>query len=201
MPELKVDPRKDALLGPAMRRTAEKIKQHLAFYVEKRITVKALSARLEFILIQILTIAVERGYDLAIKEGKLTPLSLELASLKMTAKRRAVLATKFIIKTTKKALDVEAAIGKKNVASKERADDIVQNEAPRMFFMGMRKAWSRITGSRMPTKRWFTTNDNSCELCESNEDEGSIPVDEPFGSGDLEPPIHINCECLLGLYV
>jgi len=34
-----------------------------------------------------------------------------------------------------------------------------------------------------------------CDYCDPNEDDGEIPIDEPFSSGDLSEPAHPNCEC------
>lgn len=36
-----------------------------------------------------------------------------------------------------------------------------------------------------------------CEICEENEAQGAIPVDEMFASGDLRTPFHPNCRCAI----
>lgn len=43
-------------------------------------------------------------------------------------------------------------------------------------------------------KQWIL-GPNPCEICEENEAEGAIEVDEDFPSGDARPPAHPNCEC------
>lgn len=43
-------------------------------------------------------------------------------------------------------------------------------------------------------KRWVSSA-NSCETCQANADQGEIPDDEFFDSGDSEPPAHPNCDC------
>ena len=201
MIELKVDPRKDALVGPAMQRRAVEIQRILAAYKAKRIDLESMKEQLETALTDALVLAVARGYSLAITTTKVSRSPADEASLLRIARARAKTAAKHITKTTKKALSVEASVSKKTVASKERAQGIVEYEVPRMMFIGMRKGWGRVTGTRMPTKRWITVNDNSCEDCQMNEDDGPIPVDDTFSSGDDEPPKHNNCECILGLYL
>ena len=33
------------------------------------------------------------------------------------------------------------------------------------------------------------------EECQANEEQGVIPMDEPFQSGDMHEPVHPNCRC------
>jgi len=48
-------------------------------------------------------------------------------------------------------------------------------------------------------KAWSTAGDDDVdeEICAANEDEGPIPLDDEFQSGDSEPPGHPNCRCTL----
>lgn len=48
-------------------------------------------------------------------------------------------------------------------------------------------------------KAWSTAGDNDVdeEICQANEDDGPIGLDEDFQSGDSEPPGHPNCRCTL----
>jgi SPP1 gp7 family putative phage head morphogenesis protein len=47
-------------------------------------------------------------------------------------------------------------------------------------------------------KEWITAGDDLVsEECQENEDEGPIPLDEDFPSGDDAPPLHPNCRCAL----
>jgi phosphohistidine phosphatase len=43
-------------------------------------------------------------------------------------------------------------------------------------------------------KHW-DAEDDACEICIENEDEGWIPEDAPHSSGDFEPQAHPNCRC------
>lgn len=48
-------------------------------------------------------------------------------------------------------------------------------------------------------KEWYP-DDEACPICLGNADDGPIPLDEPFSSGDDAPLAHPNCECsLLGV--
>lgn len=44
-------------------------------------------------------------------------------------------------------------------------------------------------------KTWFTDKDDRvCEICLPNEDV-EVEWDQPFPSGDMDPPGHVNCRC------
>jgi hypothetical protein len=45
-------------------------------------------------------------------------------------------------------------------------------------------------------KRWILSPD-ACPICEDNNAQGAIPVDDSFDSGDDRPPAHPNCKCAL----
>lgn len=46
-------------------------------------------------------------------------------------------------------------------------------------------------------KSWLTAPD-PCPVCEANSDQGDIPLDQPFDSGDMGPPAHPGgCRCAL----
>jgi len=45
------------------------------------------------------------------------------------------------------------------------------------------------------TKLWVAAGGASDELCLGNVDDGEIPINQPFSSGDMYEPAHPNCEC------
>lgn len=47
----------------------------------------------------------------------------------------------------------------------------------------------------VPTKQWVGAGPNTCSICQGNEDQGPIPVNDDFDSGDPHPPGHPGCEC------
>jgi hypothetical protein len=50
-------------------------------------------------------------------------------------------------------------------------------------------------------KRWLTAGPEhdveACSDCQDNEDEGQLDTDEEFPSGDINPPAHPRCRCVL----
>ena len=45
-------------------------------------------------------------------------------------------------------------------------------------------------------KRWITSPDERlCEVCDGNENDGVIPINESFSSGHTQTPAHPNCRC------
>lgn len=45
------------------------------------------------------------------------------------------------------------------------------------------------------TKHIWTVDGNPCDDCQENADEGELPIDATFATGDLAPPAHPNCQC------
>lgn len=44
------------------------------------------------------------------------------------------------------------------------------------------------------TKVWVIAGPG-CDVCQPNVDDGEIPIDQAFSSGDMNEPAHPNCEC------
>ena len=44
-------------------------------------------------------------------------------------------------------------------------------------------------------KTWNLDGEGCAEICQPNADDGAIPLDEDFSSGDDAPPAHPNCDC------
>ena len=49
-----------------------------------------------------------------------------------------------------------------------------------------------------PEKQWMAGGQAPCEICEENEADGPIPLDNQFSSGDDHPTAHPQCECSVG---
>ena len=52
-----------------------------------------------------------------------------------------------------------------------------------------------LVENKFKTKVWIPAGPNTCPICEGNADDGAIPLDQPFSSGDNTPPGHPGCEC------
>lgn len=77
--------------------------------------------------------------------------------------------------------------------SQYRVDLIDDTEQKAARYFGKTKAYEQK--DKDVFKVW-QAND-SCEICLDNEDEGPIPVEDEFSSGDYAPPAHPNCTCEL----
>lgn len=82
------------------------------------------------------------------------------------------------------------------VFSEERAEAIARTEmalADSEGAMAGYKASGIVRG-----KFWSTSEDDKVsDECQANADAGTIPLDEPFPSGDVAPPAHPNCRCVV----
>ena len=80
--------------------------------------------------------------------------------------------------------------------SEERADRIAQTEMVRANNAGHMTAFRK--SGVVEKKSWSTSNQDSvCDVCEGNEDEGAIGIDDDFPSGDDAPPAHPGCLCVV----
>lgn len=92
--------------------------------------------------------------------------------------------------------DSAADLGKRiedlGAFSEERAARIAQTELVRASNQGHMAAFR---GSGVVEKKsWSTSNEESvCEVCEGNEDEGALDLEDDFPSGDDAPPAHPGC--------
>lgn len=78
----------------------------------------------------------------------------------------------------------------------DRALTIATHEVSLAFHTGgadMATIVAEETGSYV-TKSW-AVQDDPCEICQENADEGPLSEDEQFPSGDAYPPAHPNCKC------
>jgi SPP1 gp7 family putative phage head morphogenesis protein len=79
-----------------------------------------------------------------------------------------------------------------------RAQMIATTEITRSYAQGnqlageaMKKEWPDVE----VVKKWYTNNDDRvCDICGPMDGE-EVPIDEPFSSGDDQPPAHVNCRC------
>lgn len=80
--------------------------------------------------------------------------------------------------------------------SSARAQMIAQTEMNRAHGEG---ALAGYKASGVELKVWIAAPD-SCDECVENEDEGPIPIDEKFQSGDETDPAHPNCTCTIAAF-
>lgn len=87
--------------------------------------------------------------------------------------------------------DLKKAIRQSNAFSKERASITARTETAIAHGQGSHDA-AISSGRNM--KRWITQG-SGCDICDGNEGDGDIGIDDTFSSGDDTIPAHPNCEC------
>jgi hypothetical protein len=76
--------------------------------------------------------------------------------------------------------------------SASRAEMITRTEAANA--MGQANH-ATATENGAQTHSWVAAGSETCDECDGNVDDGEIPIDQEFSSGDLTEPAHPNCEC------
>lgn len=74
-----------------------------------------------------------------------------------------------------------------------RAERIVRTETSRVVGQAEHETASRNGASH---KQWVTVG-GACPICQDNEAQGVIGIDQIFSSGDYMEPAHPNCRCLV----
>lgn len=82
---------------------------------------------------------------------------------------------------------------------REAVDDMTAFRSRMIASTEMNDAMSQATMDKMGDlniqyKIWILSAD-ACPICEANAEQGAIPIDEDFESGDSQPPAHPNCRC------
>lgn len=79
--------------------------------------------------------------------------------------------------------------------SRDRAEMIARTETNQAL---SKASLDRMKDMGIEGKEWVVIGDDRlCEICEGNEAQGVIPVNQPFQSGHMNPPGHPNCRCAL----
>lgn len=80
--------------------------------------------------------------------------------------------------------------------SKQRATLIAKTETAKASTQGTLHGWKR--SGLVSAKEWLLSNDHDFDdECDGNADEGPIPLEDDFESGDDGPPAHPGCDCSL----
>jgi 8-oxo-dGTP pyrophosphatase MutT (NUDIX family) len=86
--------------------------------------------------------------------------------------------------------DLEDCLG-----SQSDARGITQTELTIAAVAGMLATYA---GMNSQTAMWLTERDDKvCAICFGNQGAGFIKTGQPFPSGDIAPPAHVNCRCAL----
>lgn len=201
MPTITPNPFTDVFVAPQIRQLELKMYNELKQYRGQEPTAEQLRNS-EANLRQVLQSSLFNIGSYSIGKGCLeigmtgAPAYL-LAELQQETRLRANFASHSIVNTTGQAFGVMfAALSKKKAVGKKRNKSNAEYEGSRIFFEQRRKGWGLRYGVR---KAWYCQSANVCDKCQDNEDEGAIPIAQPWNTGYVAPPGHINCECLMSL--
>jgi hypothetical protein len=88
---------------------------------------------------------------------------------------------------------------------KNRAMRIARTELSNAYNFGQHDSLKQAASEGWlpgdPEKTWMAGGANPCEICETNESDGPIPLEAQFSSGHEHPTAHPNCECSVGYRV
>ena len=91
--------------------------------------------------------------------------------------------------------DLEDAIQEAGAFSPARAELIARTEVTRANSYGSLGGYKAAKDAGVNVKKAWHPDDEACEICLGNADDGDIDLDDSFSSGDDAPPGHPNCEC------
>lgn len=92
---------------------------------------------------------------------------------------------------------IAEAIKETYAFSDERAELIAMTEIASANSLGALAGYEEAQRSGIKLGKSWLILEDACEICHENEDAGVIELDETFPSGDLAPPAHPNCRCVL----
>lgn len=86
---------------------------------------------------------------------------------------------------------------------KYRAETIARTESLRASNKGQRALWKQaqsqnLLGSNVKRRLIVSGDASTCEICASMDGE-VVGLDEPFSDGSMDPPLHVDCRCGVGL--
>jgi len=77
---------------------------------------------------------------------------------------------------------------------KARADTVAEYEISHAYHGGGSVVAGSVPGT---VEKFWDIGPQGCPQCQENAEDGWIPEDASFASGDTEPPLHPNCDCSL----
>lgn len=81
--------------------------------------------------------------------------------------------------------------------SAERAELIAETEVARANSYGALDGYKKAQEAGVQVRKSWLRLEDACPVCQENEEAGDIDIDEAFPSGDLAPPAHPNCRCVI----
>ena len=81
--------------------------------------------------------------------------------------------------------------------SSERAGLIAMTEIAQANSEGALDGYREAAGIGVKVRKSWLMLEDACAICQENADDGPIELEEEFSSGDMTPPGHPNCRCVL----
>lgn len=93
--------------------------------------------------------------------------------------------------------DIGTEIAKSYAFSEERAETIAMTEVASANSYGALEGYREAENMGIKLKKSWLRLGDACPVCVDNAGAGKIPLDDPFPSGDMAPPAHPHCRCVL----
>lgn len=94
-------------------------------------------------------------------------------------------------------LEIAEALEEAYAFSPERAEVIAMTEIASANSEGALAGYREAADIGVTVRKSWLMLEDACPICEENADNGIIELDEEFPSGDMTPPGHPNCRCVL----
>lgn len=93
--------------------------------------------------------------------------------------------------------DIAGLIADSGAFNEARAQLIADTEIARANGFGVLEGWKVAESVGVEVDKEWYVDEDPCPICQENADEGPIPLDQEFPSGDLANPAHPRCECVM----
>lgn len=90
-----------------------------------------------------------------------------------------------------------ASIQQDYAFSRTRAETIARTELATAHSQGALAGYQSAARAGVRVQKTWILDAEPCVVCQGNEEDGVLDLDESFSSGDDAPPAHPNCECAL----
>lgn len=199
---IKTDPRTDATASKAIVDMKSAFVKH--FKELKRTTPgnevawKSLEVHLDMILHRIYLDAYYKGC----KDVQLEPDTMEVLRFRRMSQSRSKQVCDWMRDSTLKELGMHAAKSLKEKKAKvfgnDRAEDAARHEVFTAYYVSTVKGWNQDKATKKESV--LSDDHDHDDICDDCADQGPIPIDEEFESGEQATPHHLGCECLMWLH-
>jgi hypothetical protein len=199
---IKTNPRKDAAASKAIVELKSAFVKHFKELKKtsagNMVAWNALQVQIELILHRVYLDAYYQGC----KDVDLQPDTMEVLRFRRMAQSRAKQVCEWMRDSTLKELGIHAAKSLKEKKAKvygvERAEDAASHEIFTAYYVSRVKGWHQDKASKKESV--LSGDHDNDDICDDCADQGPIPIEEEFESGEQAPPHHFGCECVLWLH-